>query len=339
MDARPFYQRRDRWDQIRQSRLIESLLINIPIPPLFVYEISPNSYEVMDGQQRLTAIKSFYSNELTLKGVERWPELNGKTYATLPEKIRAGIDRRTISWITVLYESTTSEEEAFLLKQLVFERLNTGGVKLGAQEIRNALYAGPFNKLLIELAKNPLHRAAWKLPEYSSSEEGRVPKYLEKNMFYREMEDVEVILRFFALRHAQHYQRGMKSFLDLYMIKAREFSSEDLNFLNDLYLGTLAVAREIFGDHLFAPYDPKRMKWGAKPQKSYADAVMVALCQYIPDGKSLILHAEEILEEVKRSFIGDSEGVMTGRGNTKSDILRRISIMSDIYKKYSPITE
>ncbi|WP_208450095.1 DUF262 domain-containing protein [Burkholderia ambifaria] len=334
MDARPFYQRRDRWDQVRQSRLIESLLINIPIPPLFVYEVSPNSYEVMDGQQRLTAIKSFYSNELVLKGLERWPELNGKNYSKLPEKIRAGIDRRTISWITVLYESTSSEEEAFLLKQLVFERLNTGGVKLGAQEIRNALYAGPFNKLLIELAKDPHHRHAWKMPEYSSNEEDRVPKYLEKNAFYREMEDVEVILRFFALRHAQQYQRGMKSFLDLYMIKAREFTAEDLRFLRDLYLETLKTAHDIFGQYLFVPFDSKKEKWGSRPQKSYADAVMVALCQYIPYSSSLISHADSILSDIQVEFIEDAEGVMTGRGNTKTDIIKRIEVMSDIYRKY-----
>ena len=72
MDPRPFYQRRQRWDATRQSLLIESFLINIPIPPLFVYETKPNVYEVMDGQQRISAIKAFYSNELVLSGLERW---------------------------------------------------------------------------------------------------------------------------------------------------------------------------------------------------------------------------------------------------------------------------
>ena len=167
MDPRPFYQRRQRWTPERQSLLIESFLINIPIPPLFVYETQPNVYEVMDGQQRITAIKAFYSNELKLVGLERWPELNGRTYSKLPGKIKAGIDRRSISWITVLSESSESEEDAFAIKQLVFERLNTGGVKLSHQEIRNALFAGPFNNLLIELSKLPAHREAWNLPEYS----------------------------------------------------------------------------------------------------------------------------------------------------------------------------
>ncbi|MBB1219808.1 DUF262 domain-containing protein, partial [Klebsiella pneumoniae] len=71
MNTRPFYQRRSRWTPKLQSRLIESILINIPIPPLFVYEIRSNVHEVMDGQQRISAIKAFYSNELVLEGLER----------------------------------------------------------------------------------------------------------------------------------------------------------------------------------------------------------------------------------------------------------------------------
>lgn len=95
MDLRPFYQRRPRWDSKTQSLLIESFIMNIPVPPVFLYERDYNSYEVMDGQQRITAIRDFYANAFKLRGLETWPELNGRTYATLPEKIRAGIDRRS----------------------------------------------------------------------------------------------------------------------------------------------------------------------------------------------------------------------------------------------------
>src|SRR4029078_3619948 len=101
MNLRPLYQRRPRWDAERQSRLIESFIINIPVPPVFLYEQSYNSYEVMDGQQRISSIQSFYENRLILKGLDLWPELNGRTYATLPSKIRAGIDRRSLSSIVL----------------------------------------------------------------------------------------------------------------------------------------------------------------------------------------------------------------------------------------------
>lgn len=331
MDPRPSYQRRQRWSAERQSQLIESFLINIPIPPLFVYETRPNVYEVMDGQQRITAIRAFYSGELELVGLERWPELNGRTYNKLPERIRSGIDRRSISWITVLNESSEDESDAFAIKQLVFERLNTGGVKLSHQEIRNALYAGPFNDMLIFLSKNDDHRAAWMLPSYTAAEEQYVPEPLGENNFYLEMEDVEVILRFFALRHAENYTRGMRGFLDLYMEKARVFTTTDVEILRNCYLETIVLARAIFGDKLFRPYLKRTESWGDRPQKAYADAVLVALVDFLDVKERLINVRGEIIEQTKNRFREDEKGILTGRGNTKADVISRIKLMKDLF--------
>lgn len=335
MNARPSYQRRQRWSPERQSQLIESFLINIPIPPLFVYETRPNVYEVMDGQQRITAIKAFYSNELVLEGLQRWPELNGRTYAKLPERVQSGIDRRSISWITVLNESSESDEDAFDIKQLVFERLNTGGVKLSHQEIRNALYAGGFNDLLIRLSKVPAHRRAWALPAYSQAEELYVPDVLAGNSFYLEMEDVEVILRFFALRHAKHYTRGMRGFLDLYMAKTKSFTAEDLDALGKIYEATVDLATEVFGESLFRPYirkkDKRDYELGPRPLKAFADAVLVALSERLADAGSLIAHKDRINQLTREAFIKDTTGTLTGRGNTKADVLDRIRLMREIF--------
>lgn len=335
MNARPLYQRRQRWSPERQSQLIESFLINIPIPPLFVYESRPNVYEIMDGQQRVTAIKAFYSNELVLEGLQRWPELNGRTYSKLPERIRSGIDRRSISWITVLNESSDSEEDAFDIKQLVFERLNTGGVKLSHQEIRNALYAGNFNDLLTRLSKTPNHRTAWGLPAYSQAEEEYIPESLIGNSFYLEMEDVEVILRFFALRHAQHYSRGMRGFLDLYMARAKSLSAEDLDDLGRMYESTVDLAIRIFGETLFKPYVRKKDKqeWalGARPLKAFADAVLVALSEQLDNASILVAQKDRIRELTKVLFIEDAAGALTGRANTKADVLDRIGLMRKVF--------
>ncbi len=101
MQVRPFYQRRQRWDLQRQSQLIESFIMNIPVPPVFLYEKDFNKYEVMDGQQRITSLKSFYSGEFKLSGLEIWKELNGRTYSTLPSQVRNGLDRRSISYVVV----------------------------------------------------------------------------------------------------------------------------------------------------------------------------------------------------------------------------------------------
>ena len=160
----PEFQRRHRWSKSQKSKLIESFIMNVPIPPIFLYEDSYSHYEVMDGLQRLTAIKEFYKDEFELEGLEEWPELNGKKYTTLPQQIKKGIDRRYLSSIILLQETAKNEIEAMQLKQLVFERINSGGVKLEPQESRNAVFNGPFNELCIKLARNEFLCKTWGIP-------------------------------------------------------------------------------------------------------------------------------------------------------------------------------
>ena len=149
----PEYQRRHRWDDGRRSRLIESFLMNVPVPPIFLYEYELARFEVMDGRQRLTALMDFYDDTLELKELQYWPELNGRKYSTLPSSIRDGIDRRYLSSIILLNETAATEDQAANLKKLVFERLNSGGVRLTGQETRNAVYNGPLNDLCLELSR------------------------------------------------------------------------------------------------------------------------------------------------------------------------------------------
>ena len=297
-----------------------------------MYEIKSNVHEVMDGQQRITAIKAFYSNELILDGLERWPELNGRTYSKLPKAIKDGIDRRSITWISVLRESTDTNEEAMLLKQLVFERLNTGGVELSHQEIRNALYAGPFNDALLELSRIKPHRDAWGLPEFSDSEINGAPDYLSDKKFYTSMEDVEVILRFFALRNAEYYQKGMRGFLDLYMFNSRAFSPEDILVLKKLYSDTVELALALYSDLIFKAYDVTKNKWGSARQKAFADAVLVGVSNNLDRKDILLGKSAEVLEATASLFINSEPGALTGRGNTKKDVQGRIELVTQMLR-------
>ena len=122
----PLSQRRILWDTVQQSRLIESFIINIPVPPLVFYEQEYKSYEVIDGKQRINTIQAFYQNQLRLSGLEVYSELNGFTYAELPWKIQAKLDRRSISFIAMIASVELTIEEALKLKQIAFERLNLG---------------------------------------------------------------------------------------------------------------------------------------------------------------------------------------------------------------------
>ena len=330
MDLKPFYQRRPRWDEWRQSKLIESFVMNIPIPPLFVYESDFAKYEVMDGQQRISAIRDFYSNKLKLKGLEQWPELNGRIYDTLPSAIRKGIDRRSISYFVLLKESATSSEDEILLRQQVFERLNTGGISLSNQEIRNSIYHGKFSSMLLEAAKDPRFRTAWGVPEYTLEEDQKPPSALLDIPFWSQMRDLEVILRFFALRHVDHYRRGMAGFLDLYSVRARSFTEDDVSFLLSLFDTTIDLATDVFGEVLFKPWDASAGTWSSRPQVAFADAVMVGFSRHIDDMVLIRERAHAIVEATKKLFADHEEGTFTGQKNTKADVQQRIRLFDDM---------
>ncbi len=333
MELRPFYQRRPRWDKVRQSKLIESFVMNIPVPPLFVYESAIAKYEVMDGQQRITAILDFYTNKLKLEGLEQWPELNGRIYDKLPSEIRKGIDRRSISYIVLLKESALTSEDEALLRQEVFERLNTGGIKLSHQEIRNALYQGKLNSLLFELVKNETFRRIWAMPKHSESAELNRAEELLSDRNYVTMRDVEIVLRFFALRHAEHYQRGMKGFLDLYMVRARKFTDEDISRLRGLFEETVGIGYAIYGDLFARPWDKEKNSWAARAHIAFSDAVTVGISRHLTSAEQLIAKREPIIEATRILFEKYPQGTFTGRGNTKRDVQDRIQFFEDMLKE------
>jgi hypothetical protein len=325
MDLRPFYQRRPRWKPDKQSLLIESFIMNIPVPPIFLYERDFNSYEVMDGQQRISALRDFYENRFALAGLEMWSELNGRYYHNLPDKIKAGIDRRSITSVVLLKESTADEQEASFLRETVFERLNTGGIELERQEIRNALYQGAFNELLIELSRLDLFRQIWGVPRFVENEIETNPDLLRNNLFTK-MGDLELILRFFALRHAAHYRRGMQGFLDLYMLKSLKFENADIDELRKLFHDTLTLAHEIYRDLVFHPYDPEHPGWETGPHRAFYDAVMVGLSSFTEHSPKLKERRPQVVEATKELFSSHAPGTFTGRGNTKADIEERIRL-------------
>ncbi len=303
--------------------------MNIPVPPVFLYERDFNSYEVMDGQQRITAIRDFYENRFSLTGLQMWPELNGRKYHNLPEKLKAGIDRRSITSIILLKESTADEEEAWALRETVFERLNTGGVELEYQEIRNALYQGPFNELLFDLARLDQFREAWGIPRYVDGEIEKNPDVL-KNSLFAKMEDLEIILRFFALRHASHYRRGMQGFLDLYMMKACKFGDADIAELRQQFINALNGAIEIYGSNVFRPFDVDRNQWEGRPHKAFHDAVMIGVASQIHRMADFPKYKNKVVERTVELFKSHQKGTFTGRGNTKADVQERIRLYSEM---------
>jgi len=325
----PEYQRRKRWDNGKKSRLIESFIMNVPLPPIFLYEYQYAKFEVMDGLQRLTSISDFYSGKFSLEQLEYWKELEGKRYAELPEEIQKGIDRRYISSVVLLEETAKTPEEAEKLKQIVFERLNSGGEKLTPQETRNALYNGKFNQLCLELSKNDLFRKMWKIPLESDSEET-----LLTSEAYRKMDDVQLVLRFFAYRFLDSFSGTIEDFLDEYLKQANKFSDNTLHQLKNLFIETIETTYNIFGEEAFIP--PKYKQKPTKPQKTIYDPLMQSIAKNISKKEELIRNASEIRNNrYKGKFLPDDTKMFEGRNTTPSIVKARIEYFDEIFNSYT----
>jgi len=274
VNLRPEYQRRRRWDRKKQSRLIESLLMNVPVPPVFLYETDLSRYEVMDGQQRLVSIIEFYRGKLELTNLTAWSDLNGLRYRDLPERLKRGLDRRRISAVILLAESAPPEEIQFAdIRREVFERLNTGGTALNPQELRNSIYGGPFNELIVELARTPLFCKMWDIPTHGRTPSSTQLEELQNNDLYKKMADCQIVLRFFAFRD-QHYVSGsVKGMLDSCMKRNRYGTPANIKEFRNIFKSRLNLVYEIFGTNAFR----LPASQNARHSRPLSDALMIAL--------------------------------------------------------------
>lgn len=342
-EIHPEFQRRHRWDRVKQSRLIESFIMNVPIPPIFLYEKDYSSYEVMDGLQRLTAIKEFYSDEFALEGLEEWPELNGRKYSELPTQIQKGIDRRNISSIILLKETAKSENEATYLKQMVFSRINSGGAKLEDQEFRNAQFQSRFNSMLQVAARNDVFCEIFDIPQMTDDEDLEkdiVSIDLRENPMYQKMKDVETVLRFFAIRLSKHLWGNcpLKKYLDQYQALMVNTPNEIVEEYLKLFESTIDLAHKIFGQYTFCVFKQNRTNenysWSKKPQLFVYDCIMSSLSMFINESQSLLEHREDILKETITLFMTD-EAMINGRNTTKKNIEDRIDKFTRIFSRYN----
>lgn len=330
---RPDFQRRRRWDRSKQSRLIESFIMNIPIPPIFLYEYEFSKYEVMDGLQRLTAIKEFYDDKFPLEGLEYWKELNGKKYSELPQEIKSGIDRRYLSSLILLKETASSKTKADEMKQLVFERINSGGVKLEYQESRNALHSGNFNDLVITLSRNEYFCKIFDIP--ISEEE---TEELANNTMYKTMADVEMVVRFFAMRYLDEYEGiSLKVFFDKFTDSANKLPQSVLDDYQHVFEQTIKLVYDIYGEQAFCLYKQVsgKQQWylTRNPKKTIYDPVMTVLSQKLDYADTFNNNKDKIMAATIELMKNQPE-LFNGRKGTKSDIAKRIDAFDAMFNKF-----
>lgn len=228
----PDFQRRDDiWDIKAKSRLIESLLLRIPIPAFYVSSDRKGDWEVVDGVQRMTAINQYSNNEFALSRLQYLTHLNDLKHSDLPRAFQRRIGETQL--IVNVIEHGTPEEVMFN----VFIRINTGGKHLSAQEIRHALHPGQVRDYLKKLAESD---------EFIRATNGSVNS--------KRMADRELILRFLAFhtyRWEKYDARGFNEYLNRIM--------DDINVMNDFRLDwyekdfkkAMNAAYDIFGKNAF----------------------------------------------------------------------------------------
>jgi hypothetical protein len=305
-ELNPEFQRRHRWNDEKKSRLIESFIMNVPIPPIFLYEYNFGHYEVMDGLQRLMAIYEFYKNRLALKGLEEWPELNGRRYSELPKVIKRGIDRRYLSSIILLQETAKDEYQTRKLKRLIFARINRGGVKLEPQEARNAIYDGPLNQLCIKLSRNPYLCRTWGIPEPTETEltTGEVSGELLNNEHYQKMDDVERVLRFFAYRQKLIRSGGIsEGYLDRFLYYGNNLPKDVLKKFEHLFTRTIKLVYDVFTENAFRLWRFRQNRWDwRRRSRTVYDPMMFAFSQHLDDSKKIIQHRGEFQNRLRKLY-------------------------------------
>ena len=335
LNLRPEYQRRLRWNSVQKSKLVESLLLNIPVPPVFLYESDAARYEVMDGQQRLNAVREFLTGDFALSGLTVLHPLNGIRYSRCPPRIKRALDRASLSAIVLLLESEPGRVAGRLsltdIRRFIFDRLNTGGTKLNPQEIRNALNPGIFNKVVIDLTRNPQFTRVFGIPPYVEADPN---DYYEnparqKNSLYSTMGDCQLVLRYFALKDPANIRGSMKAMLDRAM--DANITEQQADALKNEYMARFSFLYDLFQGHPFElpPDERGRVRVSA----AVYDSSMVAANDLSAQHEAIAADAEGIRARMAATLADESQViVLTGAGNTANAVRARIALMRKILR-------
>ena len=318
----PDYQREFVWDEDRQSKLIESLILGLPIPLIFLAENKDkdNRLEIVDGSQRVRTLAAFVSNKLELKKLEKLTYLNGYTYSELPTS-RQRKFRNTPLRTIVMSDKATDE-----VRNEIFERINRGSDLLKAMEKRKGIYRGVFRDLIYEVcAKNSLFSRL---------------SNIDSRMINRQ-EKEELILRFFAL--SDRYKKfpknsGMAKFLDKYLADMNEKfdyvkleKGQKLTDVLDRY-SELQVYANRFDEmlHTVNKYFPYGFSKNKYPQTSRVtfEAISVGTYEAVRDERPIRADKEKMKQVLSSHKFRQ---VVSGRYEThkRENIINRIEFIKE----------
>ncbi|PKM92998.1 MAG: hypothetical protein CVU80_00455 [Elusimicrobia bacterium HGW-Elusimicrobia-4] len=246
------FQRRLVWNPTKSSKLIESLFMNVPIPVCYFAELDDGKYSVIDGKQRLGSIRKYFLNNLNLRRLECFSELNSTKYEELKPNQKRILESRTIRCIVILKESDPG------IKYEIFERLNMNAIPLNKQELRNSIHRGKLNDLLKLLAKDKVFQ--------------KIRGVRDEDL---RMNDQELILRFFAFyEKISSYQPPLADFLDSYLESGKNADEERIKKMQELFSDTIEKVNYVFDEKAFRKYDSDKKTWENRINRAIYDVIM-----------------------------------------------------------------
>lgn len=277
IDLSPKYQRRERWDAMRQSELIESFLLNIPVPPIYLSEEEYGVYSIIDGKQRITAVSDFLNNAFKLRGLSSFKEINGCRFRDLPKALQNALKVRPfLRAITLLKQSAPS------LKYEVFIRLNRGGIRLNNQEIRNVAFRGHLNDAIYDAAENEFLRRSLNISG-------------PKSKAYQQMQDAELVLRFLTLRdNWQHFSGSFSRSMDQFMLQHSRLEESAVGDVVETFAEAISRVEQIWGERAFQRWDGTQ--WRQQALAGLYDAQMIA-CNQVEN------HTFEVLRQIRENVV------------------------------------
>lgn len=306
----PEFQRNQVWKQQQKSRFIESLILNIPVPPFYVSQDLNGNSIIIDGLQRTTSILEFLKGDYKLVGLEALPLLNDKYFSQLDEPLRARIEDRNL----LLYTLKPSVPLSIVYD--IFNRINSNGTVLNRQEIRNCIFIGSSTKLIKKLSLSNEFKLA-----------------INNGISSTRMKDREAILRILAFtifKFESDYKGDMDEFLSRVMRRLNVLQKDELVILEDRFIRVMKLTYSFFGTNNF------RLGNNAT-QGRINIAIMETICyffnlnndQYLETHKqNIILNYEALLEDPEyldavRSST-NSEKKVKKRFNKAVEILSKI---------------
>lgn len=274
------FQRKQIWKADKASSLIESIIMNVPIPPLYFAEEENGNWLVLDGLQRLSSILNFYDNEFALSKLEVLKEINKLKYKDLPPKAKSLLDDGMLR-VNVIKNDSHKD-----IKYDIFMRLNRGAVTLNYQELRNCLYRGNLNDAAKELCNE--NKDFLRILNLSKPH----PRYL----------DVEFIIRYFAITdnikkdsegnvYLDGYRGKLVQYLNDYMDNHKNCSTAEKEQYKKRFNETIEKVITVFGtDKAFRDISTENKKIF----KTIADFIMPSFermsKEYIIENKAIIIH-------------------------------------------------